>query len=88
MEIGCSSANLLLLIRAEYLEIPGLHLTQRQVEHLWGIDSTTADAVLRALVEARFLMKTGDAYVRAGASGIAPSSRGFDQIPGRRPGVH
>jgi hypothetical protein len=56
----------LVLIRAEYREIPGLSLTKPQVERLWGLDAVTSEALLAALVEARFLRRTlGDAYVRA-----------------------
>jgi hypothetical protein len=53
------------LIRAEYLEIPGLHLTKPQVQRLWGLDTMTCDALLKALVDARFLRRThAGAYVR------------------------
>ena len=56
----------LLLIRAEYLEIPGLRLTKAQVERLWGLDSVTSEALLAALVDVKFLRRTvHDAYVRA-----------------------
>jgi hypothetical protein len=52
-------------IRAEYLEIPGLHLTKPQAQRLWGLDRTTCDALLEALVDARFLRRTqAGAYVR------------------------
>jgi hypothetical protein len=54
------------LIRAEYLEIPGLCLTKSQVQRLWGLDTVTSEAVLAALVDVRFLRRTRhDAYVRA-----------------------
>jgi hypothetical protein len=54
------------LIRAEYLEIPGLSLTKRQVQRLWGLDHVTTEAVLAALVEVKFLKCTRHhAYVRA-----------------------
>jgi Holliday junction resolvase-like predicted endonuclease len=54
------------LIRAEYLEIPGLSLTMRQVQRLWGLDLVTSEAVLAALVEVKFLRRTGQGgYVRA-----------------------
>ena len=46
------------LIRAEYLEIPGLHLTQPQVKRLWGLDTLTCEALLKALVDAGFLRCT------------------------------
>jgi hypothetical protein len=56
----------LVLVRAEYLEIPGLSLTKPQVERLWGLDAVASEALLAALVDVRFLRRTvGDAYVRA-----------------------
>ena len=56
----------ILLIRAEYLEIPGLHLTKPQVQRLWSLESTTCDAVLEALEAVRFLRRTHTgAYVKA-----------------------
>ena len=54
------------LIRAEYHEIPGLHLTRRQVQRLWNLDATTCEAVLEVLEATRFLRRTHTgAYVRA-----------------------
>lgn len=59
-------ADLLQLIRAEYLEIPGLHLTRLQAQRLWGLDDVTAEALLSALMDVNFLRRTQrDAYVRA-----------------------
>ena len=56
----------LMIVRAEYLEMPGLSLTKPQVERLWGLDAVTCEALLAALVEFKFLRRTvGDAYVRA-----------------------
>ena len=56
----------LMLVRAEYLEIPGLSLTKPQVERLWGLDAVTSEALLAALVDIKFLRRTvRDAYVRA-----------------------
>jgi hypothetical protein len=56
----------LMLIRAEYLEVPGLSLTKSQVERLWGLDAITSEALLAALVDVKFLRRTvRDAYVRA-----------------------
>ena len=54
------------LIRAEYHEMPGLHLTKPQVQQLWNLDATMCDAVLEALETARYLRRshTG-AYVKA-----------------------
>jgi len=54
------------LIRAEYLEIPGLSLTTQQVQRLWGLDLVTTEAVLAALVDVKFLRCTSHhVYVRA-----------------------
>ena len=59
-------ADWLRLIRAEYLEIPGLCLTKSQVQRLWGLDPVTSETLLAALVDAKFLRRTRqDAYVRA-----------------------
>ncbi len=61
-------ADWLQLVRAEYLEIPGLRLTKPQVERLWGLDHMTSEALLSALVDVKFLRRTRQhAYVRADA---------------------
>jgi hypothetical protein len=52
------------IVRAEYLEIPGLHPTRAQMQRLWGFDRQTCDQVLNDLVTANFLRKTDrDGYV-------------------------
>ena len=54
-----------LRIRAEYLESPGLRLTKRQAQRLWGMDRETCDQVLDHMVRARFLRRRDDdTYVR------------------------
>ena len=59
--------DLLRVIRAEYLEMPGLQLTIRQAQRLWGLDAPTCAAMFDALVTARFLRRTQrDVYVLAG----------------------
>ena len=45
-------------IRAEYLEMPGLQLTAGQARCLFGLDGETCDAVLAALLDAKFLSCT------------------------------
>ena len=53
-------------VRGEYLEMPGLRLTIAQAQRLWGLDRSVCDALLGALVEAKFLFRTRDgAYMRA-----------------------
>jgi hypothetical protein len=54
------------LIRAEYLEVPGLVLTKPQAQRLWSLDERTCDSLLDALVGDGFLRKdVSNAYVRA-----------------------
>jgi DNA-binding IclR family transcriptional regulator len=61
-----STDDWLRLIRAEYLEMPGLHLTRGQAQRLWNLDTRTCDALLNALVRMGFLRQTNQgAYVRA-----------------------
>ena len=57
------------VVQAEYLEIPGLRLTKPQVQRLWGLDPSTCDALLDALVAAQFLRcNHRGAYVLTGSS--------------------
>ena len=58
--LNVTFAELLCRIRAEYLEMPGLQLTAPQARCLFGLDSETWDAVLTALVDAKFLSRTNN----------------------------
>ena len=52
-------------VQCEFLEMPGLRLTGPQARRLWGLDATACDALLGALVDAKFLFKTRDgAFMR------------------------
>ena len=52
--------------QAEFLEMPGLHLTERQAARLWAFDEGLCRAVLAHLVEMRFLVRTRhSAFARA-----------------------
>jgi hypothetical protein len=54
------------LIRAEYVEMPGLSLTEPQVERLWNLTSDIAETLLSELERAHFLRLTKKGtYVRA-----------------------
>jgi hypothetical protein len=44
----------------EYLEMPGLRLTPRQAQRLWGLDEETCSALLKVLLEVGFLQQTRD----------------------------
>jgi hypothetical protein len=53
-------------IQGEYIEMPGLRLTVAQAQRLWGLDRAACDAVLGALVDAKFLIRSRDGlYVRS-----------------------
>jgi hypothetical protein len=47
-------------VQAEYEEMPGLSLTKKQMERLWGFDPVTCDALIDVLVHARVLRRTRD----------------------------
>ena len=57
-------------VRAEFLEMPGLHLTVAQAARLWGLDQGACHHVIDALVGASFLRWTAaGAIARAEAHG-------------------
>ena len=52
-------------VRGEFLEMPGLRLTELQARRLWGLDAVTCSALLDALIDAEFLFRTRDgAFMR------------------------
>lgn len=63
-------------IQGEYVEMPGLRLTPAQAQRLWGLERDVCDALLGALVDAKFLTQTRDgAYVRV--DGAHPAALGM-----------
>ena len=63
----CACMN---LIRAEYVEMPGLSLTEPQVERLWSLTSDLAETLLEELERVHFLRLTKKGtYVRADLDG-------------------
>jgi hypothetical protein len=63
-------------IQGEYAEMPGLQLTPAQAQRLWGLERDVCDALLGALVDAKFLSQTRDgAYVRM--EGARPGTIAF-----------
>jgi hypothetical protein len=59
------SEQILRRIRNEYIEMPGLKLTVRQAQRLWGLDAETCSQAIELLVEAKFLCRTGvECYTR------------------------
>ena len=68
----------------EYLEMPGLRLTQKQAQRLWGIDEPTCAQVLEFLVEVKFLQRSGvGSYTRYadGAVAIPDLRMARDHLP-------
>jgi hypothetical protein len=62
-------------IRNDYLALPRLSLTRDQTRRLYGLDPVVCDGVLAALVDVRFLERTGDGrYVRADRPMDCPAS--------------
>ena len=60
-------------IQGDYVEMPGLRLTPAQAQRLWGLERDVCDALLGALVDAKFLAQTRDgAYVRLEGSRPGP----------------
>ena len=52
-------------IQGEFVEMPGLMLTRAQAQRLWGLERDVCDALLGALVDAKFLSQTRDgSFVR------------------------
>jgi hypothetical protein len=47
-------------VQGEFLEMPGLRLTEQQARRLWGLEPETCSTLLGALVDANFLFRTRD----------------------------
>jgi hypothetical protein len=59
------AGELVLRIRGEFMEMPGLRLTLAQAQKMWALDVTTCAALLARLVDAGFLYQTRDkAFMR------------------------
>jgi hypothetical protein len=56
-----NTVNDLLLQRvySEFLEMPGLRLTCKQAQRLWGLDEQSCMELLEFLVDAKFLCRPG-----------------------------
>ena len=58
--------DVVLRVRSEYMDMPGMRLTPAQAQRLWGIDAVAMRSVIQTLVETKFLRETPDgAFVRA-----------------------
>ena len=81
-------------VQGEFLEMPGLRLTEAQARRLWGLEADTCAALLDALIASRFLFRTRDGAfmriehatpVKAGlpARRISPPRETPSHLPGR-----
>ena len=61
-------------IQRDFLEMPGLCLTSRQAQRLWDLDALICDALLRALVDVRFLVEADGMYISNGATRLPGAS--------------
>jgi hypothetical protein len=65
-----ASDEMLRRVQGEFLEMPGLRLTEPQARRLWGLDAASCDALLGALIDAKFLFRTRDgAFMRVDHAG-------------------
>jgi hypothetical protein len=63
--VAVAEPRWLQIVRGEYLEMPGLSLTEPQAQRLWSMEPAVCRAVLDALVETGFLRRTlSGGYVR------------------------
>jgi hypothetical protein len=60
-----SHALLVVRMRSEYLEMPGLALTAWHASRLWSVDEAAAETALHTLVANGFLQRGGDGRFRA-----------------------
>jgi len=66
--------HLLMRIRMEYVEMPGLQLTGVQARRLWNLDQSTCEDILATLVAEEFLMRTArGTYLRRGGGRYGPT---------------
>jgi hypothetical protein len=50
--------DILRRVRGEFIEMPGLRLTEAQAVRLWGLDPAFCRKLLTVLVDAKFLFRT------------------------------
>ena len=60
--LGSGAVIWLNRIQAEYREMPGLSLTQPQMQRLWGVEAHLCEALIDSLVSARVLRRTANGH--------------------------
>jgi len=75
--------DLLQRIQGEFLEMPGLRLTEPQARRLWNLDAISCSRVVSVLLEGGFLFRTPDGSfmhvdqakpLKAQLTGLPPAS--------------
>ena len=65
MELGTQVRDALYRIQIEYVEMPELKLTSRQVQRFWNLSNDVSEAALAVLVRHGFLKQSSDGkYIR------------------------
>ena len=63
-------------IQGEFLEMPGLRLTEAQARRLWALEPSLCSAVLAELVDNGFLLRTREgAFLRVDPASPLKASR-------------
>ena len=71
-----SADGLIERLKAEFLEMPGLKLTEAQAQRLWALDALLCSALLETLVNTNFLFRTRDgAFMRIERAAPVRASR-------------
>lgn len=65
--------TLVMRVKTEYVEMPGLSLTLPQAQRLLGLDGVTCETLLRDLVASGFLVSTSNGRFRLAGLSAARS---------------
>ena len=68
-------------VRSEFLEMPGLRLTQSQAQRLWGLDEATCLELLNLLVDEKFLCKKAEGVYHRLTDGAPLRMAKADLVP-------
>jgi hypothetical protein len=72
-------------VQGEFMEMPGLRLTEPQARRLWGLDPSACSAVLAELIDNGFLHRTRDgAFVRGDVHHARPLKASRHGAPHRK----
>ena len=80
-------SKLLVRIRMEFLEMPGMRLTRSQARRLWNLNQIACDQVLDALVEDGFLKQASDGAFLRQWSGRSELHEAVDGKESSHPGT-